>query len=779
MVDVSGLRNDEDAFLNDLNESQRAAVTYCDGPSLVIAGAGSGKTRVLTYKIAYLLRHGYKPWNILALTFTNKAANEMKARIDGLLGAGCARRLWMGTFHSVFLRILRAEHERIGFTSNFTIYDAQDSKNLLRAMVKELCLDDKQYRPAVVQCHVCNAKNQLVGAEEYVSNSENLMADRRSGIPELGKIFLRYAQRCRMANAMDFDDILLYTYLLFDRHPDVLQKYADLFQYILVDEYQDTNFAQHCIVRQLAHVHRRVCVVGDDAQSIYSFRGANIDNILSFNELYKEGKLFKLEQNYRSTQMIVEAANSVILKNGRQIHKRVVSKNECGERLRVYGAYSDIDEANIVVQHIRQLHRREAVPYSGFAVLYRTNAQSRVLEEVLRKSTIPYRVYGGLSFFQRKEVKDVVAYFRLVVNPDDEEAFKRVINFPKRGIGATTVQRVVDCAAVQNKSLWSVLSHPLECGLNLSRSTAEKMAVFREMIDEMHDRLAQVSAEEVGESIVRKSGLLAEINQDKTIEGQSRRENVMELLNGMHDFCTTRREEGNEAIGLTDYLSEISLLSDNGDADGEADEPKVALMTIHSAKGLEFNTVFVVGLEENLFPCQMAGSSVREMEEERRLFYVAVTRAEKHCVLTYARSRLRYGRMEFGNPSRFLSEVDSQYLDFGESMMQRRGAPAATTSKMSRLPMAQTASSRPVQASFSSSPQLAGTLRRIEMTPESIADIGEHPLHEGMRIEHERFGMGVVNAVKGSGDNARVVVAFEHAGTKQLLLKYTHFRIVE
>ena len=649
-------------FEKELNEGQRKAVQYCDGPSLVIAGAGSGKTRVLTYKIAYLLEEQeYDPWDILALTFTNKAAREMKERIAKQVGVKRAQYLWMGTFHSIFLRILHYEHESIGFNANFTVYDASDSKSLIKAIIKEMDLDEKVYKPGLIEERISSAKNRLVTPQQYLDSYDLIEADRDAKIPQAGEIYRRYWNRCRQANAMDFDDLLFYTYLLFKGHPDVLAKYQQQFKYILVDEYQDTNYAQHCIVLQLAAQHQRVCVVGDDAQSIYSFRGAEIDNILNFTKQFNGAQIFKLEQNYRSTQTIVEAANSLISKNQRQIHKDVFSEKEQGENIQVTEAYSDVEEGDIVANQITKLHRREQVPYNEIAILYRTNAQSRIFEEVMRKKNIPYRVYGGLSFYQRKEVKDVIAYFRLVVNPNDEEAFKRIINYPTRGIGDTTVGKIIGTATQHGVSLWEVISQPTVYGLNVNKGTLAKLEGFRTLINGFIEQATTIDAYELGTAIIKASGIMSELMQDRTAENMSRQENIEELVNGLQDFTQTHREEDNEHIYLTDYLSEVSLLTDLDSDEGD-DGAKVTIMTIHSAKGLEFGTVFVVGMEENLFPSPMCSNSVKGLEEERRLFYVALTRAEQHCYLSYAKSRFRYGKMEFCSPSRFLRDIDPQYL---------------------------------------------------------------------------------------------------------------------
>ena len=779
-------------YLDTFNPPQRAAVEYCDGPSLVIAGAGSGKTRVLTYKIAYLMEHGYQPWSILALTFTNKAAGEMKDRIARIVGEDYARMLWMGTFHSIFLRILRQEHEKIGFSGNFTIYDAADSKSLVKTIIKEMELDDKAYRPGTVLSAISNAKNQLVTAERYVANPANGQGDARHNVPAMGQIFLRYCNRCRQSDAMDFDDILLYTYLLFEQHPDVLAKWEQRFRYVLVDEYQDTNFAQHRIVWQLTRQHQHVCVVGDDAQSIYSFRGANIDNILTFQQIYNGAKLFKLERNYRSTQNIVEAANSLIKKNSRQIKKDVFSENARGEKLHVLDTHSDIEEAKMVANAIRAIKRREGCEYSDFAILYRTNAQSRVFEDTLRKESMPYRIYGGLSFYQRKEIKDILAYFRLAVNPNDEEAFKRIINYPARGIGQTTLSKILASATSHNVSLWTVIGHPEEYGLGVSNATLLKLSRFKQLIDTFIEQARTLPANQIGALIVKQSGISADIYQDTTPENLSRQENVEELINGMQDFCDMRMEEGNEKISLSDYLSEVSLMSDL-DSDKGGDGHKVTLMTIHSAKGLEFNTVFIVGLEEGLFPNDMVSGNPREMEEERRLFYVAITRAKTHCYLSYAQCRFRFGQMEFSAPSRFLKDIDPKYLDRQQSMLSahrsidddvqlpwaRKGSAFGSTSRQeSPRPFrpfvpSSTPAARPVSA-----PHPAAPVSRVSHAQQSVPSHSAAGLSEGAIIIHNRFGRGQVLRVEGTGDNTKATVQFENVGTKQLLLKFAKFEVV-
>ena len=759
-------------YLNELNQSQREAVLYCDGPSLVIAGAGSGKTRVLTYKIAYLMEQGYRPWEILALTFTNKAAREMKERIARRVGAEGARRLWMGTFHSVFLRILRAEAAVLGFGPNFTIYDADDSRSLLRAILKEMGLDEKTYKPGLVQARVSNAKNRLLTPASYANSREAFEADQAARVPAVRDVYRRYLERCRQADAMDFDDLLLYTFLLFRDHPDVLAKYRDRFRYLLVDEYQDTNFAQHSIVLQLAGEHRHVCVVGDDAQSIYSFRGADIDNILTFTKAFPGTRIFKLEQNYRSTQTIVAAANSLIAKNQRQIRKEVFSEKERGEALGVFRAYSDVEEGEIVTNQIRALCRRDGCRWTDFAILYRTNAQSRIFEEALRKKSIPYRIYGGLSFYQRKEIKDVIAYFRLGVNPNDEEALKRVINYPARGIGATTLGKIVAAAGQGGVSLWHVLSEPLSFGLDFNKGTVARLQGFRELIEDFTQLAARQNAYEAGTEIIRRSGILADICQDSLPENLSRKENVEELANGLNDFCARRLEEGETRVALADFLSEVSLLTDQ-DTDKDGDGERVTLMTVHSAKGLEFRNVFVVGLEEGLFPSNMAGDSPRALEEERRLFYVAITRAEEHCFLSYAKTRIRYGKMEFESPSRFLRDIDARYLDLpqdapvfrrpqeadGFAPRPRPVGPASIPPR--RLQRMDVATSRPAPRASSAS-----------------ATAGER-VCEGQTIEHERFGLGRVIRVEGTGENAKATIRFQNVGEKQLLLRFARFKVVE
>ena len=769
-------------LLNDLNDAQRAAVEYIDGPSLVIAGAGSGKTRVLTYKIAYLLSQGMKPWSIMALTFTNKAAREMKERIGKLVGDDLAQHLYMGTFHSIFSRILRAEAEHIGFNNNFTIYDESDSRSLLKAIIKEMGLDDKTYKPAAVHARISMAKNNLVTAEAYDSDPAILEQNKRARMPAIGKIYVAYVQRCRQANAMDFDDLLMLTFQLFRDHEEIRQKYAGRFDYILVDEYQDTNHVQMSIVMQLCKEKLRVCAVGDDSQSIYSFRGANIDNILNYQKQLPGTQLFKLEQNYRSTQTIVEAANSLIHHNRNQIQKEVFSKNDKGEKIQYKPAYSDKEEALIVAKNIQRIKRQDDCGYDQFAILYRTNAQSRSFEEEFRKQGIPYRIYGGLSFYQRKEIKDIIAYFRLVANPDDEEAFKRIINYPARGIGATTVMKIADCAHLNQVSFWEVIGNVEHYGLNVNKGTQTKLENFRLLISSFIDRSHTLDVYELGDAIIRESRISEDIMSGKNADDLARQENLEEFLSGMQTFVAGRQEEGRmDEAYLTDYLQDVALLTD-ADSEGEKDEPRVSLMTVHAAKGLEFATVFVVGLEENIFPSPLAAISVRELEEERRLLYVAITRAEKHCILTNAKNRFRYGKMEFDNPSRFIDEIDASLIEGGEETPESSfgggrssyGGYGSEGGYGGRMPWDRDRSgyrrdyqnSKPVASQFMADPKPA------------FASSAAGSLSEGCRIEHQRFGIGKVLKIEGTGENTKATVEFQNAGTKQLLLKFAKFTIL-
>ena len=805
-------------LLKDLNEAQQQAVSYIDGPSLVIAGAGSGKTRVLTYKIAYLLQQGMKPWSIMALTFTNKAAREMKERIGKLVGNDLALHLYMGTFHSIFSRILRAEAEHIGFNSNFTIYDESDSRSLIKAIVKEKGLDEKTYKPAAVHAKISKAKNNLMSAEAYDADADIFMQNKRSNMEKMGEVYREYVQRCKQANAMDFDDLLVLTFQLFRDHEEVRRKYAERFDYILVDEYQDTNHVQMSIVMQLCREKLRVCAVGDDSQSIYSFRGANIDNILNFQRQLPGTRLFKLEQNYRSTQTIVEAANSLIRHNCNQIPKEVFSRNDEGEKIQYKPAYSDKEEALIVAKDIKRIKREDDCGYDDFAILYRTNAQSRSFEEEFRKQGIPYRIYGGLSFYQRKEIKDIIAYFRLVANPDDEEAIKRIINYPARGIGATTVAKVAACAHENQVSIWEVIGEAAHYGLNVNKGTLTKLENFRLLISSFIDRSHTLDVFALGDAIIKEARISEDIMQGKDADDLARQENLEEFLSGMQTFVAERQEEGRmDETFLTDFLQDVALLTD-ADSEGEKDEPRVSLMTVHAAKGLEFATVFVVGLEENIFPSPIAATTVRELEEERRLLYVAITRAEKHCILTNAQNRFRYGKMEFDNPSRFIEEIDPELIE-GEGMNSRssfggfgrrssygsdrssygsdrssgRGPYGSDGGYGGRMPWdSKSVSSQfkadPKPSYTSSKPKPSASAASSSLKPASAASSSSSPkpassssssLREGCKIEHQRFGIGEVLKLEGSGENAKATVAFTHAGTKQLLLKFAKYTIIE
>ena len=753
-------------LLNELNESQRAAVEYCDGAQLVIAGAGSGKTRVLTYKIAYLIgEKGLKPWNILALTFTNKAAKEMKQRIETIVGSQ-ARYINMGTFHSIFSHILRAEANHIGFNSNFTIYDQTDSRSLVKTIIKEMNLDEKVYKPSAVADRISMAKNHLMTALQYANSNNAVTTDMQRRMPAIKDIYLRYSDRCRQANAMDFDDLLMNIYLLFANNEEIRRKYAERFEYVLVDEYQDTNFAQQAIVNQITKERQMVCVVGDDAQSIYSFRGANIDNILGFQKTYNNARLFKLERNYRSTQAIVNAANSLIRHNQRQIPKNVFSENEQGEKIKLKMAYSDKEEAMIVCSEISRLRRSDCCPYSDFAILYRTNSQSRSFEEYMRKQNIPYRIYGGLSFYQRKEIKDIIAYYRVVANPDDEEAIKRIINYPTRGIGNTTLSKIVEKATEKGISIWKVLNNSEACGLDISKATHTKLRNFCTMLEGWMQRSFNEDAYSLGRDIIQESGMSKDIFAGKEPEDIARQENVEEFLSGLSDFVEDRKEEDmGDHVSLTDFLQEVSLMTDL-DSDGDSDEPKVVLMTIHAAKGLEFKTVFVVGLEENIFPSPMCSDSMRGLEEERRLLYVAITRAEKHCFLTCAQNRFRYGRMEFDTPSRFIRDIDPRFLQIeGEKSslprIQPRIQPRSTP--------------QPSQPPFSTVSLSSSPLNPAPQSSPAPSSSSDSPLQPGDRIEHSRFGVGEVIKMEGSGENCKATVVFRNSGTKQLLLKFARY----
>lgn len=774
----------------ELNDSQWQAVAYCDGPQLVIAGAGSGKTRVLTYKIAYLLEeHRLEPWRILALTFTNKAAREMKERIGRLVGQERARYLQMGTFHSVFARILRHEAQHIGYNSDFTIYDQSDSRSLVKTIIREMQLDDKQYKAASVADRISMAKNHLLLAQAY-ANSPSAADDALRKMPAIKDIYLRYAERCRQSNAMDFDDLLVQTFMLFREHEDIRRQYAERFAYVLVDEYQDTNYAQQAIVMQLTKERQRVCVVGDDAQSIYSFRGANIDNILNFQKAYTGARLFKLEQNYRSTQLIVQAANSLIKHNQRQIPKDVYSRNEKGERLTLKPAYSDREEAQMVCNDIKRFKRMDQCEYSDFAILYRTNSQSRSFEEYMRKEGIPYRIYGGLSFYQRKEIKDVIAYFRVVVNPNDEEALKRIINYPTRGIGDTTVNKIAQAANQHGVSLWTVISQPALFKLDVNKGTLTKLENFRQLVEGWVRRAKEEDAYTLGHDIIIQSGVSHDIYSGKEPEDLSRQENLQEFVSGLQDFVETRREEDmGDHVYLTDFLQEVSLLTDL-DSDDDDTQSKVVLMTIHSAKGLEFPTVFIVGLEENIFPSPMCVNSLRELEEERRLLYVAITRAERRCIMTCAQNRWRYGRMEMDSPSRFIRDIDPSLL-----YVEQNGIGGSSVfgpshdyngNKLGRS-SSYVQNARPVATQFKADPKprivppMSGNFKRVSSLNTNPSPLTSNPstLHEGSIIEHQRFGVGQIIKLEGTGENQKATVQFKNTGTKQLLLKFARFTVIK
>jgi DNA helicase-2/ATP-dependent DNA helicase PcrA len=737
-------------FLQQLNESQREAVIYNDGPSLVIAGAGSGKTRVITYKIAYLLKNGISPHSILALTFTNKAAREMKVRVTEIIGENMTRLLWIGTFHSIFSKILRREASRIGFYSDFTIYDKQDSKNLIKNIIKEKKLDDKIYKPTFVQNIISKAKNALITPKQYANNCDLIeQYNQAQKAYILYDIYLTYSNRCKIANAMDFDDLLFYTYLLFNECKEIAQKYWNRFQFILVDEYQDTNFAQHEIIQQLTiEQHHRICIVGDDAQSIYSFRGANISNILNFRSIYPESKLFKLEQNYRSTQTIVNAANSLISKNREQIPKTIYSQKAIGEKIRLTGFYSDYEEGSRVANCIAEMHMLKKYEYKDFVILYRTNAQSRIFEEALRKLNIPYKIYGGLSFYQRKEIKDVVAYMRLASNLADEEAIRRIINYPNRGIGDITVNKIIAAASFHNTILWEVLSNPLSYNLKINAATFEKLKKFQLLINRFVEKVSTQNAYNAGRMIIRETGLINnELYEDQTPENISRIQNLEELSNSLYTFVSSRIEEGNANIKISDFLAEISLLTDQ-DTDKNENINFVTMMTIHSAKGLEFKNVFVVGLEEGLFPSELSKQNLQEIEEERRLFYVAITRAKENVILTYAKNRFQNGQFHDRLPSRFIKDIDEQYLSLPSKSHVCTNSGGGGSFKESSLINHQN----------------------------NQSNIGD--LRIGNKIRHKRFGDGRIVALIGKNDNAQATVEFEQVGIKQLLLKFARIEMI-
>ena len=824
-------------YLDSLSDSQRQAVTYTDGPQLVIAGAGSGKTRVLTCKIAHLLSLGIKPWHILALTFTNKAAREMKDRVTSMVGDAVARSLVMGSFHSVFLRILRQDGEVIGLQRNFTIYDDADQRTLLTSIVKELNLNDKTYKTSTLQSRIGMAKNNLITPDAYLANPQMQERDARANMPDTGRVYKLYCQRCRTANAIDFDDMLLYTYMLFSNHPDVCARYADRHRYVLVDEYQDTNYAQQCILTLLTRQHGNICVVGDDAQSIYAFRGANIDNILHFQDIYPGARLFKLEQNYRSTQSIVEAANCLISHNTRQIHKHVFSANKTGDRVRLNMAHSDKEEAEDVCREIRSLHRRSLSPLSDMAILYRTNAQSRLFEEKLRSWGLPYRVYGGMSFYQRKEIKDIIAYLRLVSNVDDEEAFKRIVNYPKRGIGPTTIGRLTVAARAAGVSLWTVLADPSAYGVAMPAAAARRLADFRNAVQQFTVRRHDTDAYTLGREIVEWSGIDSDIDSDKSPEGRERKDNVDEFMSGLHDFVDTKRAQSRpDEVFLGHFLQEVSLMTDfdkdadtADSADSLASEPavadKVSLMSIHSSKGLEFGTVFIVGVEENIFPVPRACDFADQLEEERRLFYVAITRARHRCIISCAKSRYQYGNLCFNRPSRFLYEIDRQWLDVNGRLVRDDGRTASAASPWAApyggerafggstrpddsyarpygggerpvggntrpvggavshadsrpvAPSSRRPVAPPVGSALSSLRPLS-SLRAVPSSRPSSAADSTPTLAVGTRIRHPRFGEGRVTEVTGRGENEKATVLFDNVGAKTLLLKFARFEVI-
>lgn len=767
----------EYSYLEELNAQQRAAVEYCDGPSLVIAGAGSGKTRVLTYKIVHLLRMGIEPYRILALTFTNKAAREMKERISQAVGEKVASRLWMGTFHSIFLRILRRHAEEIGYKNGFTIYDSTDSKTLVKQIIKEFGLDDKQYKPSSVAAIISNAKNAMMTPAMY--EAANYDSDRRAKRPMISQIYERYARRCKAANAMDFDDILFQMNVLLRDHPDICRHYQEYFRYILVDEYQDTNFAQHLVVSQLAKPDNKICVVGDDAQSIYSFRGANIANIINLEKSYPGLETFKLERNYRSTQNIVNAAGSLIDKNTRQLRKQVYSENAVGSPVEIIKTYSDIEEAYVVATGINRMKLSEHDSYEDYAVLYRTNAQSRVIEEALRKRNIGYRIVGGTAFYQRKEIKDVIGYFRLTVNPDDDEALRRVINFPARGIGETTVKKLQKAAGDADVSMWQVLDNPDKYQLDVNSGTRKKLAAFTDMIHDFIEDGKKSNAYELGQMIYNRTGMLLLYAHDNTPESVSRQENLSEMLSGLKDFVELHEESGEGATDMSTFLSEVSLATDADEKDAD-DEPKVTLMTVHAAKGLEFKHIYIVGAEEELFPAAMSMTTIAEVEEERRLMYVAITRAKESCTITYAKSRFRNGQTKMSSPSRFLSEIDPHFI-------------RAISSEDDNVPFESTFV-RPTNNYIQNRQSNRGFVniyadsmkqRRSygKSVSESTGD-GRFTLHqeseinEGMRIEHGKFGRGQIVKKGHISGEASITVDFDMVGKKNLLLKFAKFTII-
>lgn len=805
-----------DDFLSKLNPQQRDAVTWCDGPQLVIAGAGSGKTRVLTYKIVYLLAHGYEPWRIMALTFTNKAAREMRERIEALVGHNVASRLWMGTFHSIFARILRCHADRLGFRPSFTIYDASDSKSLIKSIIRDMKLDEKIYKPSSVQCAISMAKNALMSPAMYAADNDLMTADRNARRPATVDIYRAYRQRCKIADAMDFDDLLYYTNVLMKENPDILNHYRDFFRYVLVDEYQDTNFAQHCIVTELCEKTDALTMVGDDAQSIYSFRGANIQNILNLEKAYPNLRIFKLEQNYRSTQTIVEAANTLIDKNRRQLRKHVFSENAVGDRIEVVNCYSEYEEAGMVAERIMRRKMRTGDSLDEFAILYRTNAQSRRLEEALRKRNIPYRIYGGLSFYQRKEVKDAISYFRMAVNPDDEEALRRIINYPARGIGETTVKKLVHAAIENNTSIWQLLVYPDKYVLDVNRGTARKLEAFRDLILDfvaMNDRGDDAAT--IAAAIISRTGMLTSLISDNTPENMSKQENLNEILNNVQEFVADRREEGDgEHVSMSDFIAEVSLLTDQDEKEEQIEQPKVTMMTAHAAKGLEFNNIIIVGVEDGLFPSIMSQDSIAQIEEERRLLYVAITRARNFCMMSYASSRIRNGQMGPSRPSPFLRDIDPRYLKlmqgtqigddrtadalnrYRDSYHSPTGftgrygvrdtgvthgikAPSGTLSVIDPKPRTDLPRPRPATPAHSVAPAIStaspanANAETDEFTRHSSDD-----LRIGMDILHERFGSGRIVDIEYDRSGDKIMVRFSGADQKKLMLRFARFKIL-
>ena len=749
------------SYLDELNAAQRAAVEYNDGPQLVIAGAGSGKTRVLTYKIAYLLEHGVHAGNILALTFTNKAAREMKTRIASLVGDQVARYLWMGTFHSICTRILRQEAELIGYTRDFTIYDTTDSKSVIKHIVKDMQLDEKVYKPNVVLSRISLAKNQLLSPTSYSSNRDYTMQDRFARIPEVSRIYSEYNRRLKACNAMDFDDLLFMTNTLFKNHEEVLHKYQDFFRYILVDEYQDTNYSQYLIVKRLAEPDNHICVVGDDAQSIYSFRGANIENILTFQKGYENAKLFKLERNYRSTQTIVNAANSLIRHNRGQIPKAVYSELALGERLQLSTYMSDRDEGKAVAQQVKLLYR-QGYDYESMAVLYRTNAQSRVIEDELRHLGIPYRIYGGMSFYQRKEIKDAIAYFRLAVNPHDNEAFARVINYPLRGIGETTVMKVREASRLSGLSMMEAIANPEAAKLDVTAATMKKLTAFLEMMNGFAERVATMDAYEFATIMMRDTGVMREAKADTTPEGVARLENLEEMLAGIHEFVEQRLRDGVSFTPMTEFLSEVSLLTDQ-DENQDDNQARITLLTVHAAKGLEFKVTFIVGLEENLFPSQFC-QAPKEIEEERRLLYVAITRSMERCYLTNARQRFRNGQTVFSSPSRFLKDIDTCYVQQTQSMSSYTPQPIKI--------QAHTTSAASSSSSLSASSKLKSVSKQVGSSTAKTRKEVRSEWKKQDRVVHKVFGAGLVLDVYHENDNDKIDIQFDNVGKKTLLLTY-------